>query len=148
MRLADVLRVLHQIHKDTTRLLFEAPVNESEAIRSAVAKADLALGNAVSLVRESLSRSQGVNPACAEVKRNGQNGTAASQTSTRIPGKKVASCQGIGSSNIKEPATQAASALPEDGLPDDEYTVKLEQSSWEYLDTIEHPSDRPNPRAA
>jgi hypothetical protein len=147
MKLAEVLRLLHQTHKETTRLLFDASVNESEAIRSAVAKADLALGNAASLVRQRLAGTQGINAICADPKQAGHNGKA--QKSTCISQKRVASSQATVSANGNESATRAvAGVTPEDGLPDDEYAIQLAQNSWEYLDTIEHPSDRPSPRAA
>ena len=139
MKLAEVLRRLHQTHKETTRLLFESSVAESEAIRSAVAKADLALGNAASLIRDHLARTQGINATCANPKR-GHNGEA--QKPTHMPQKRVAFSQATAAPNGNESAAQTASVTPEDGLPDDEYTVKMGQNSWEYLDTIEHPDDR------
>jgi hypothetical protein len=148
MKLAEILRVLHQMHKDTTHLLFETPVSESEAIRSAVAKADLALGNAASLVRQRLSGSQGNSPSHADVRRGGHNGKAAPQKSTPTAEKRIAFSHCADSDNGKEPPTQIVSSSAEDGLPDDEYTLQLQHNSWDYLDSIQHPSDRPNPRAA
>jgi len=148
MKLVEVLRVLHQTHKDTTRLLFEASVNEREAIRGAVAKADLALGNAASLVRQHLAGNPGINRTCADANQNGHNGKPSSQKSTRVQQKRVESSHPVASSTCTEPGSLAANALPEAGLPDDEYAVQLGQNSWDYLDTIEHPCDRPNPRLA
>jgi hypothetical protein len=148
MKLSEVLRLLHQMQKDTTRLLFEVPVNESEMIRKAVAKADLALGNAASLVRQRLSGTQAINGTCAAAGRDDRFGKPSSQKSTRVPEESTTALQQSASSNGKESAAQVVSVSPEDAVPDDEHTAHLGQSSWEYLDTIQHPEDRPNPRAA
>jgi hypothetical protein len=145
MKLSEVLRVLHQMQKDTTRLLFEVSVNESETIHKAVAKADLALGNAASLVRQRLSGTQGINGTCAAAGQGGRFGKPSSQKSTPVLEKSAAALQLSASSNGKESAAQVVSVSPEDTVPDDEHRERSGQSSWEYLDTIQHPGDRPNP---
>jgi len=58
MKLAEILESLHRMQKETTKLLFEIPVNDNGLIRGAVAEADLTLGNAAAAVRRHLSRNR------------------------------------------------------------------------------------------
>ena len=145
MKLAEVLRVLHQMHKETTRLLFEGSVSESEVIRKAVAKADLALGNAASLVRQHLVGPHATGRTGDDAQQESRPGKAFSQKSPHVPEKHTAVPQCAAPSNGTESATEAAGVPAEDGLPDEEYTVQVGRSSWEYLDSIQHPDDRPCP---
>lgn len=144
MKLTEILQLLHQMQKGTTKLLFEAQVSESDMIRKAVAKADLALGNAASLVRQQLSGTQRTDRTFADAKKNGRSGLAASQRSDRTPEKGVAAAGYAISTQEKEPALQAASVPVEDAAVEHEELVDLRLRDWRYLDVIQHPADRPN----
>jgi cell division septum initiation protein DivIVA len=145
MKLPEILRALHQMQKDTSRLLFEAAVNENEMLRKAVAKADLALGNAASLVRQNLCGVKGGNETSVAAGQNGRYGKATSQQSARVLEKTEAAREFIVASKSNEPELEVASGVSEDALPDHEYAVHLPQTNWEYLDTVQHPDDRLNP---
>jgi hypothetical protein len=142
MKLPEILRTLHQMQKDTSHLLFEAAVNEDEMLRKVVAKADLALGNAASLVRQQLCGVQGSSGTSLAPEPEGRHGKAISQRSARVPDKIVAASEFAVASKAKEPELEVASGVPEDALPDDEYVVHLREGNWDYLDTVHHPDDR------
>jgi len=145
MKFTEILQELHRMQKDTSRLLFEAPVNESETIRKAVAKADLALGNAASLVRQQLCGGQGSNGACSIVGQGGRDGKASSQKITRTSEKTPGTPRCVVARGVQEPELPPASGSPEDVLPDDEYAVHLGPGSREFLNIVQHPDDRLRP---
>ncbi len=140
MKLTEILQALHRMQKDTSRLLFEASIGESEMIRKAVAKADLALGNAASLVRQQLSGAYGPNGSAAGViTHNGGFGKVSSQRSLPVSEKRAAPPRPALACKGNESPVQVAAGLPEDALPDDEYAIHLPPKNWELLDAVEQP---------
>jgi hypothetical protein len=142
MKFNEILQALHRMQKDTSRLLFEASVSESEMIRKAVAKADLALGNAASLVRQQLSGAHGTNGNAADITHNGGFAKASSQRSAYVPGKRPAALRPALASTANESAVQVAAGMTEDALPDDEYAIHLPPRNWESAETVQNPDER------
>ncbi|HXJ95490.1 MAG TPA: hypothetical protein VMT20_21825 [Terriglobia bacterium] len=142
MKINEILQALHRMQKDTSRLLFEASVSESETIRKAVAKADLALGNAASLVRQELSGTHRPNGNAAGVAHNGSFAKASSQRSVPVAGKQAPAPRLVLASQENESAVLVAAGVPEDPLPDDEYAIHLPPRNWESSETFPNPDDR------
>jgi hypothetical protein len=126
------------MQKDTSRLLFEATVSESEMIRKAVAKADLALGNAASLVRQEISGVRAPNGSAVGITPNGGFAQASSSRSTLAPEKRPPAPRLVLASKANETPVQVAAGLPEDALPDDEYSVHLPPRNWESSEMLEN----------
>ena len=144
MKLAEILQSLHQMQKETTRLLFEVPVNESEVLRKAVTRADLALGNAASAVRQQVS---GTPETVAEIGRERRSVVAAPRKPTRPAEAYAAASQPAVSNGTKQSLGQDRVSLDEE-LLDNEDLIHLRHRDWGYLDVIQHPDDRPTHRAA
>jgi hypothetical protein len=140
MKLIEILQALHRMQKETSRLLFEASVSESEMIRKAVAKADLALGNAATLVRQELSGAHGPNR--NGITHNGAVAKASSQRTTPVLQKRSPAPRLVLASQGNESPVQVAAGMPEDALPDDEYAVHLPPRNWESSETLQNPDDR------
>ena len=145
MKLTEILQALHRMQKDTSRLLFDATVSEDEMVRKAVAKADLALGNAASLVRQQISGAHGPNGNGAGITRNGGFAKASSQRSIPVPERRAPAPRLVLTSQGSESAVQVAAGIPEDALPDDEYAVHLPPRNWESPETFPNPDDRVHP---
>jgi hypothetical protein len=126
MKLAEILESLHRMQKETTKLLFEIPVNDNALIRGAVAEADLTLGNAATAVRRHLSRNRIACLTPAEIREDARETRAAFRRA--VP-----------------PATNGfpaqGSVSPDDELSDGEDLAYLGQRDRDYLDTIRHPDD-------
>lgn len=142
MKPTEILQALHRMQKETSHLLFEATVSENEMVRKAVAKADLALGNAASLVRQQLSRAHGPKGNGATVTHNGSVAKAASYASAPAPGKRSPSPRLVLASQGNGSAVQVATGSPEDELRDNEYPVHLPPRNWDYADTFQNPDER------
>lgn len=126
MKLAEILESLHRMQKETSKLLFEVPVNDNALIRGAVAEADLTLGNAATAVRRQLSRNRIICLTPAEIREDARETRAVSRPA--VP-----------------PATKQllahGSVSPADELPDGENLAYLGQRERDYLGTIRHPDD-------
>ena len=79
MKLTEILESLHRMQKESTKLLFELSVSENAVVRQAVANADLALGNAASVVRRNLCGAGPVALTRAEAKEDAREAVAASR---------------------------------------------------------------------
>ena len=142
MKFTEILQALHRMQKETSRLLFEAAVSENEMVRKAVAKADLALGNAASLVRQELSGARGPNGNGAGITHSGVFVKASSQRPTPVPAKRAPAPRLVLASQPNESAVHVAAGMPEDALPDDEYAVHLPPKNWESPETLQNPDDQ------
>lgn len=125
MKLAEILESLHRMQKETSKLLFEVPVNDNALIRGAVAEADLTLGNAATAVRRHLSRSRITGLTPAQIRQDARETRAAFRPA--VP-----------------PATKQllahGSVSPADELMDGKDLAYLGQRDRD-LDTIRHPED-------
>ena len=142
MKLTEILQALHRMQKDTSRLLFEASVSENEMVRKAVAKADLALGNAASLVRQELSGAHGASGSAAGIPHNGGFAKGSSQRPAIVHGKQVPAPRLVLASQGNKSDVPVAAGLPEDALPDEEYAVHLPPRNWESSEMLGNPDDR------
>ena len=144
MNLPEVLQHLHRMQKETARLLSEAPVTDSEEIRAAVTKVDLALDNAASMVRQRVLGSSSTDGTPARSRRNRRRGTAVSPKAVGAAESGLFASGPATSTQTNESPVQAVSvaAVADEGGAD------VQQSAWDYLETIQHPDDRGGLRTA
>ena len=83
MNLPEILQSLHRMQKETIGLLLEVQVSESEEIRMAVTKVDLALDNAAGIVRQHVLGS--LSAAGAPARTGRRRGAAASSEAVSVP---------------------------------------------------------------